>query len=347
MPLKLSCALILSVLVLGISSASPQESESPSPDPRSKQTLTDTPQPSDTSDHPSPSGRVSSQPVQDKPSEDKQQRDAEQHSTEKFTIFEKTTVDAEKDHDASQSSEAHQDDKPAINNAVKQTQIDLAYYTGWLAWVTLALAVVALGQVLLFYVYLKLIRKSLRATEQAAEAAKSSARAVMLEQRAYVRISHTPRGLRELNEPRSGYQINILIENIGKTPARLTDMVLTSTCVPPNRYLPVPAVYPIDKHTDDFPRFLYGGDDERKALWDFPFTPAEKAEIESGATVLCIYGYIDYIDTFEVRHRSGYGRWYSPPSLKDENLNFVVEPSYNYDRERKKGEGNDWPTPTT
>jgi hypothetical protein len=74
--------------------------------------------------------------------------------------------------------------------------------------------------------------------------------------------------------------------------------------------------------------------------------------------------YVDYIDQFGKRHRSGYGRLYyhwaeiKGPQPNDpgvpsrqaveqrymtrNNLVFMTQAGYNYDRERKEGEGNDW-----
>ena len=57
------------------------------------------------------------------------------------------------------------------------------------------------------------------------------------------------------------------------------------------------------------------------------------------------HGYVDYIDQFGQRHRGGYARVYDPrldtePSRN--NLLFITQKGYNYDRLRKRGEGSDW-----
>jgi len=79
---------------------------------------------------------------------------------------------------------------------------------------------------------------------------------------------------------------------------------------------------------------------------------------------LFIIGYVDFVDAFGVRHRSGYARMYnawieskgiqpddptmlSAVELKQRhkrrnNLVFMSQAGYNYDRERDEGEGNDW-----
>ena len=57
--------------------------------------------------------------------------------------------------------------------------------------------------------------------------------------------------------------------------------------------------------------------------------------------MLCLLGYVDYMDAFEQRHRFGYARQFVP-NTRENNLVFITKPGYNYDRERKHGEGNDW-----
>ncbi len=56
-----------------------------------------------------------------------------------------------------------------------------------------------------------------------------------------------------------------------------------------------------------------------------------------------LIGYVDYLDKFGGRHRGGYARKFAPElDGTDNNLIFVDQTGYNYDRSRKKGEGNDW-----
>jgi hypothetical protein len=56
---------------------------------------------------------------------------------------------------------------------------------------------------------------------------------------------------------------------------------------------------------------------------------------------------VGYIDVFGGHHRGGYARVYDPaletgPVGKRNNLAFVTDRAYNYDRPRRKGEGDDW-----
>jgi hypothetical protein len=69
-------------------------------------------------------------------------------------------------------------------------------------------------------------------------------------------------------------------------------------------------------------------------------------DIKSGSKTLWIFGHVDYIDTFKIRHRAGFARVYT--SALDggsrNNLSYAVEGSnrYNYDDLRKEGDGKDW-----
>ncbi len=68
---------------------------------------------------------------------------------------------------------------------------------------------------------------------------------------------------------------------------------------------------------------------------------------------LFIVGFVDYRDKFGTRHRGGYARKYAIAKddrcsydsdeafLKRNNLIIVTESGYNYDRPRRRGEGNE------
>ena len=89
-----------------------------------------------------------------------------------------------------------------------------------------------------------------------------------------------------------------------------------------------------------------------------PFTgldpDALMAVMEDEERKLWLYGYVDYRDRFGTRHRGGYMRRYerfdrtaAPDALghlpeRYNNLVFDPTPGFNYDRERERGEGNDW-----
>jgi len=73
-----------------------------------------------------------------------------------------------------------------------------------------------------------------------------------------------------------------------------------------------------------------------------------RPKIMEGKMKVWAYGFVDYSDRLGKKHRSGYGRRYShmvdtkPQGLSEEkfakrnNLLFMNEQGYNYDRERKK-----------
>ena len=67
---------------------------------------------------------------------------------------------------------------------------------------------------------------------------------------------------------------------------------------------------------------------------------SDMAGIRGGTRQLHVMGYVDYIDQFGQRQRGGYARRYDPSSTN--NLIFVNESGYNYDRVRLPGEGDDW-----
>ena len=75
-----------------------------------------------------------------------------------------------------------------------------------------------------------------------------------------------------------------------------------------------------------------------EAQYRIPFTSLPLA----GGQILVVYGFVDYIDAFGVRHRGGYARQYVPNVQGNNNLVFLDHPSYDYDRPRRPGEGNDW-----
>ena len=66
--------------------------------------------------------------------------------------------------------------------------------------------------------------------------------------------------------------------------------------------------------------------------------------ITMGELQLFVVGYVDYVDQFRERHRSGYGRRYAHDA-DGNNLVFIDARGYNYDRVRLPGEGNDWNEP--
>lgn len=113
------------------------------------------------------------------------------------------------------------DEKPGLDRG-------LTSYTGWLVVFTAALFFAALGQVVLFFWQLGLIRDSLADTKLAAEAAKEAAEAGKVQAevaKATMDIEHRPyifiygiSGLKVKRRPCDPY-IEYIVANYGKTPA--------------------------------------------------------------------------------------------------------------------------------
>jgi hypothetical protein len=201
-------------------------------------------------------------------------------------------------------------------------------------------------------------------TGRAANAAKTSADAVMLAERAYVAISHHPPGVEiehaavtQAGEEEFGgwheVEFQFAIKNHGNTPARITDISL-------NHFIGMPSDIPLPPTVPGTgERLFLVKDDVVNDDRHFQITDVQRSQL--GLTLrLWMMGYVDYIDAFGIRRRSGYARYYDPAIDHDSryfstqtgfdearyarrnNLPFVTEPGYNYDRRRVRGEGNDW-----
>ena len=197
-------------------------------------------------------------------------------------------------------------------------------------------------QIGIFVWQLWLIRKSLVDTKVAADAAKTNADAVMLSERAYVQMSHVQPGL--IIKPGGGMcRVQMRIKNFGRTPARITAEVLNVTPHIQGEQFPVAPEYRIPTGRDSVKAFLLTGDEI--FAWEvFESMVIDTSKLNSGEQVLLMFGYVDYIDIFNRHHRTGYARHYRPRPDGD-NLAYVAQSGYNYDRERKKGDGNDWDEP--
>ena len=235
--------------------------------------------------------------------------------------------------------------------------------TVWLAGVTTALAIFTGG---LWYATYRLAQdarrtadrqatetqKSIGIAKQSADAAVATAKSYIKSERAFVKISHFPPGIIFFSARRSAVQVKV--ENFGRTPARVTDVVLTFKAYPNTSDLPTEPDYtgarPVLSQA-----FLVTGD-WFKIPRNTPFDEADNNEFKNGGQRLVVLGYVDYIDQFGQRHRAGYGREYRsyldlPETYGTEilpkdrsNLELIPQRQYNYDRERQPREGNDWGT---
>ena len=91
----------------------------------------------------------------------------------------------------------------------------------------------------------------------------------------------------------------------------------------------------------EFPRSYLVTNDEIYYTITGNIDPPTLAAVRSGAMTIWLFGYVDYIDAFSDHHRGGYGRRYDLTRPND-NLVFVTQHGYNYDRLRKRTDGNDW-----
>jgi hypothetical protein len=183
-------------------------------------------------------------------------------------------------------------------------------------------------------------------------------------ERAYVTMSHRPPGLNIVKaDPAQvlfgadtrGCGIVIEIKNYGRTPARITDALIKFLPVPEGETLPNEPDYsdPLPREQTGF--FLVAGD---FFMFQGGYLIQNWNRVRSLKDVtLYVFGYVDYLDKFDRRHRAGYGRVFDPaldnPTMYEgnvlpadrSNLGFISNANYNYDRERKNGEGKDWKQP--
>ena len=190
------------------------------------------------------------------------------------------------------------------------------------------------------------IRKLYEAGEQQiaavgdiAEAAKDLAEHTRTVERAYVKLSHMQPGLK--SEPTGLFFVRMRAKNTGRTPASVTDMRVKPVLTPKAKSLPAKPNYKRKGGDTTHKAFLvangsaYFGD-------NFSITPSELEQVKDGTLKLYLIGYVDYIDAFGERHRGGYARIYDPQPGVPNNLGFVAQDGYNYDRLRDEGEGRDW-----
>ena len=206
-----------------------------------------------------------------------------------------------------------------------ETQQKLTKYTWILACVAAIQIFLLIGQVCIAYKqsqYNKGMEKNQRIIE-----------------RAYVKLSHIETGIIfNLFGTATG---TFKLTNFGETPARITDVVLGKILLEGNAPLPtIPNYSGLDRKP--MKAFLVRNED----LFFIRHFPLEgiNDDLTREVRKLWFVGYVDYIDKFGERHRSGYASYFTPGGGTD-NLSFVAQDGYNYDRPRKREEGNDWDEP--
>jgi len=167
-------------------------------------------------------------------------------------------------------------------------------------------------------------------------ATKTAAEHVLRIERAYVKMSHLPPGI-GFDGGTGRLFINMGIKNFGNTPAYVTNVVLAAIVrdeLPESPDYPHPQLSPAKS-------FLVKDDEVVLREEQLTISVGEEQDVKSGSKKLWIVGYVDYIDSFRERHRGGYARLYWPQAPQANNLIFVAQPGWNYDRLRRKGEGDD------
>jgi hypothetical protein len=153
--------------------------------------------------------------------------------------------------------------------------------------------------------------------------------------RAYVKMSHRAPGVMFSDD---GCDVRLGVKNYGPTPAQVTNALVNFVILAAGQRLPIPPVYEVPAR-EAVRAFLVIGD-------EVYFTENSTISLDDVRTMpegstLCVFGYVDYIDIFGMRQRGGYARVYLPQADTN-NLGFIGQDGYNYDRLRTRGEGNDW-----
>jgi hypothetical protein len=159
-------------------------------------------------------------------------------------------------------------------------------------------------------------------------------------ERAYVKLSHRAPGIAFGTKP--SIDLHIDVTNHGRTPATVSDVVITPLIWPKDK--PLPKIPPYENLWG--PGKNPGGflvcDDHFVVASSVRISEEEFSAIQEGTHDVFMIGFVDYIDQFEERHRCGYGQRYDRHREIPTNLISITERGYEYDRERVPGEGRDW-----
>ena len=188
-------------------------------------------------------------------------------------------------------------------------------------------------------------KRALDLAERSADAAKSSADASMLAERAYITASFKLPGVKW--EKDGLFEVHLAVKNHGRTPGTVSDVQisckvlesgepLVDTAIPPREVTTKALLVPTDSIEHARAMQLYG---------------AGLDAVETYSKTLWVFGHVDYIDTFRVRHRFGFARAYNRTLDDGKKQNLVRQSEgdtqYDYDRTRTRDEGVDWGEPVT
>lgn len=203
--------------------------------------------------------------------------------------------------------------------------------TGW------AVAISFIG-ILGLFCTLRLTRSSVQQATRAADAANANTASLILAERAYVKMSILDPGVQWRDDDRQFY-VKVEVKNFGRTPATVTDTRVYASIREHGDLLPTEFPYPPRGEEARHTGFLVPDE-------DFPFEKhfpmAKNSPRLDSSKRLWIFGHVDYI-ALGNRYRFGFARLYEPVlNGGKRNVMTVTEGRYDFDRERKPGEGDDW-----
>ena len=143
-----------------------------------------------------------------------------------------------------------------------------------------------------------------------------------------------------IDRDRKEARIVIEVRNSGQTPADVINVALCWLVMPEGQAAPIIPKYPKPENAiGPTAGFLVAND--LFLVWKTfdGISDDQFDKINTGDERLWIYGYVDYIDVFGQWHRGGFARKYDPGRAQN-NLIFVGQIGYNYDRLLKKRERN-------
>lgn len=194
-----------------------------------------------------------------------------------------------------------------------EEQADSVETQTWLIGIEVAAIMVALGSAILAAVYTK---RSVETSRQ--------------EVRGYIRMSHKPSGLVFNHKDRTA-SMTIQIINSGNTPATITRAVLGVSKVSDGEAFSSRPDYSEVENLEDIEDIQYFHAPGGGYFRDRKFT-----DIAPKDGTIRIVGFVDYTDVFGKKWRSGYARVVDNDIQQGENnLDFVLEPGWNYDDPRK------------
>jgi len=202
---------------------------------------------------------------------------------------------------------------------------------------SLAVAISFIGILGLFGT-LWLTRSSVQQATRAADAANANTASLILAERAYVKMSILDPGVQWRDDDRQFY-VKVEVKNFGRTPATVTDTRVYASIRKHGDLLPTEFPYPPRGEEARHTGFLVPDE-------DFPFEKhfpmAKNSPRRNSSKRLWIFGHVDYI-ALGNRYRFGFARLYEPVlNGGKRNVMAVTEGRYDFDRERKPSEGDDW-----